>query len=144
MGQPPSQGTGGPNRWLVGVPGTVPSLDYERTSRGSDCKKKQNLQLRNEAQLYSAALRSSLQDERAGRKPEGMAEESSFLDFVLNESSSRRGGWNVGIAKRFPRWVRNPQGFACTVISTALAPAAATARRVCLWLAAYAGQLRYR
>ena len=31
-----------------------------------------------------------------------MAEESSFLDFVLNESSSPRGGGNVGIAKRFP------------------------------------------
>ena len=52
-----------------------------------------------------------------------MAEESSFLDFVLNESSSRRGGGNVGIAQRFPRWVRNPQGFACTVISTALSTA---------------------
>src|SRR5271157_913586 len=74
MGQPPSQGTGGPNRWLVGVPGTVPSLDYERTSRGSDCKKKQNLQLRNEAQLYSAALRSSLQDERAGSGVKGRDE----------------------------------------------------------------------
>src|ERR1017187_6091976 len=39
------------------------------------------------------------------------------------QSSSRRGGGNVEIAQRFPRWVRNPQGFAATVISTALAAA---------------------
>jgi hypothetical protein len=48
-----------------------------------------------------------------------MAEEGSFLDLVLNEFTSRRGGGNVAIAKRFPRWVRNPQGIASNVISTA-------------------------
>src|SRR5664279_6349237 len=76
-----------------------------------------------------------------------------YKELTVRCSSSRRGGGNGGIAQRFPRWGRNPQGFAPTVISTAFSassfiffrsPQAVTAQRVCAWPAAYAGRLRYR
>src|ERR1022692_1717815 len=77
-----------------------------------------------------------------------------FRVWILEESSSRRGGGNVGIAQRFPSWEGNPQGFPPSVISTArfsaagfrLSPSlrAASGQTVCLWPAAWVARLQYR